>query len=276
VIHDVHPYETLSLEEIMKYSSNIGAAKVGHKVGPAYLYDKLEEFGFGEKLGIDCPGETPGSLLPMARWTEIDAVTICFGQGVSVSALQLAVAVSAVANNGLMMKPYLAQKITDSEGHTIQSIEPTPLRRVISAENASRLTRMMMRTVEEGGTGVQAAVMGYDVAGKTGTAQKADPAGGGYAADKYMASFVGFAPAKHPAIAVLVAIDEPQKEHYGGVVAAPVFSRIVREALKYLKIPPEQTAPQYAGPDVDDGLERKRHQRPGECLRASCEEPTMG
>jgi cell division protein FtsI (penicillin-binding protein 3) len=276
VVHDVHPHATLSLEDIMKYSSNIGAAKVGNKVGPAYLYDKLQKFGLGERLGIDCPGETPGSLLPMGSWTEIDAVTICFGQGVSLSALQLAVAVSAVANGGLMMKPYLAQKITDSEGHTIQSFEPTPLRRVISRENASRLTRMMMRTVEKGGTGVQAAVMGYDVAGKTGTAQKADPAGGGYAADKYMASFVGFAPAKNPAIAVLVAIDEPQKEHYGGVVAAPVFRRIVRETLRYLKIPPERTTPQYAGPEFDGSLERKEHQRPGESLRVSCEEPTMG
>jgi cell division protein FtsI (penicillin-binding protein 3) len=275
VVHDVHPHATLSLQDIVKYSSNIGAAKVGKKVGPAYLYRKLEEFGLGEKVGIDCPGETRGSLRPVGRWTEIDAVAICFGQGVSMSALQLAVAVSTVANGGLLMKPHLVQRITDTQGRTIKSFEPTLLRRVISRENASRLTRMMMRTVEEGGTGVRAAVRGYNAAGKTGTAQKADPAGGGYAADKYIASFVGFAPAENPAIAVLVAIDEPQKEHYGGVVAAPVFRRIVRETLRYLKVPPELATPEHATPDLDSP-EQESHGQPGESLRVSYEEPTMG
>ncbi len=275
VVHDVHPHATLSLQDIVKYSSNIGAAKVGKKVGPAYLYRKLEEFGLGERVGIDCPGETRGSLRPVGRWTEIDAVAICFGQGVSMSALQLAVAVSTVANGGLLMKPHLVQRITDTQGRTIKSFEPAPLRRVISRENASRLTRMMMRTVEEGGTGVRAAVRGYNAAGKTGTAQKADPAGGGYAADKYIASFVGFAPAENPAIAVLVAIDEPQKEHYGGVVAAPVFRRIVRETLRYLKVPPELATPEHATPDLDSP-EQESHGQPGESLRVSYEEPTMG
>jgi cell division protein FtsI/penicillin-binding protein 2 len=134
---------------------------------------------------------------------------------------------------------------------------------------------MMMRTVEEGGTGVRAAVRGYNAAGKTGTAQKADPAGGGYAADKYIASFVGFAPAENPAIAVLVAIDEPQKGHYGGVVAAPVFRRIVRETLQYLKVPPELATPEHATPD-SDSPEQESHGQPGESLRVSYEEPTMG
>ena len=163
-VHDIRPHAALSLQDILKYSSNIGAAKVGEKVGPAYLYHKLREFGLGERLDVDCPGETRGSLLPVGGWSEIDAVAICFGQGVSVSALQLAVAVSALANDGLLMKPYLVQGMTDVHGRVVKSFQPTTLRQVISSENAWRLTRMMMRTVEKGGTGVRAAVRGYDVA----------------------------------------------------------------------------------------------------------------
>ncbi len=270
VVHDVRRHARLSLQDILKYSSNIGAAKVGEKVGPAYLYRKLKEFGLGDRLGVECPGETRGSLLPVGGWSEIDAVTICFGQGVSVSALQLAAAVSAIANGGLLMKPYLVQGMTDVHGGVVKSFQPAALRQVISSENAWRLTRMMERAVEKGGTGVRAALGGYKVAGKTGTAQKADPAGGGYAEDKYIASFVGFVPAEDPEIVVLVVIDEPQKHHYGGVVAAPVFRRIVRKTLRYLKVPPELATPECTGPG-------RKSQRPvGNSLRVSCGVPTMG
>ncbi len=275
VVHDVHPHATLSLGDIIKYSSNIGAAKVGQKVGAAYIHRKLSEFGLGAQLGVDCPGETSGSLLPIGSWTEIDTVAVCFGQGVSLSVLQLAVAVSAVANGGLLMKPSLVQKITDIQGRTTKRFQPTPLRQVISPENARHLTRMMMRTVEKGGTGVQAAIKGYKVAGKTGTAQKADPAGGGYEKDKYIASFVGFVPAGNPEIVVLVMIDEPYKAHYGGVVAAPVFRRIVRETLRYLKVPSEPVTPEYAE-HSQDNPGQEDHGRPEESLRVSYEAPTMG
>jgi cell division protein FtsI (penicillin-binding protein 3) len=275
VVHDVHRYGTLSLQDIVKFSSNIGAAKVGQKLGPAYYYHKLKAFGLGEKLGIDCPGEATGSLLPVGSWTEFDAVAVCFGQGISVSALQLTMAVSAIANNGMLMKPYLVQKITDIQGRAIESFEPIPLRQVISSENALRLARMMMRTVETDGTGVQASLRDYKVAGKTGTAQKADPAGGGYAADEYIASFVGFAPAENPAITVLVVIDEPKKGHHGGVAAAPVFRRIVRETLRYLKVPPDVSTADYAASDFDS-TQQKGHRPPEESPRVSHEEPTMG
>jgi cell division protein FtsI (penicillin-binding protein 3) len=275
IVHDVHPHETLTLEDIIKYSSNIGAAKVGQKVGPAYIHRKLSEFGVGAKLGIDCPAETSGSLLPVGGWTEIDAVAVCFGQGVSLSALQLAVAVSAVANGGLLMKPYLVQKITDIQGRTIRSFLPTPVRQVISPENARHLTRMMTRTLEEGGTGVRAAVQGYKVAGKTGTAQKADPTRGGYSRDKYLASFVGFVPAENPEVVVLVMIDEPCKKHYGGVVAAPVFSHIIRETLRYLKVPPEPMTTDHMDRGQDSPKQTDQG-RPGESLRVSYEAPTMG
>jgi cell division protein FtsI (penicillin-binding protein 3) len=275
IVHDVHPHEMLSLADILKYSSNIGATKVGKEVGPAYLHHKLAEFGIGSKLGVDCPGEASGSLLPVRRWTEIDSAAICFGQGVSLSALQLAAAVSTAANGGLLMKPYLVKEITDVRGRTVTGFEPTPLRRVISPENARRITRMMMRTVEEGGTGIEAAIEGYKVAGKTGTAQKADPIEGGYADDKYMASFVGFAPAENPSITVLVVIDEPHKEHYGGVVAAPVFRRIVRETLRYLKVPPEPVPPVPAD-HSQDSLKQEDDRGPGDPLRVSHEAPAMG
>ena len=276
VVHDVHPHETLSLADIIKYSSNIGATKVGEKVGPAYFHHKLIEFGIGTKLGVDCPGEASGSLLPVRRWTEIDSAAISFGQGVSVSALQLAAAVSAVANGGVLMKPYLVQQITDVQGRTIRSFEPTPLHRVISSQNARLITRMMMRTVEEGGTGIEAAVEGYKVAGKTGTAQKADPVEGGYSHDKYIASFVGFAPAENPVVTVLVIIDEPNKEeHYGGVAAAPVFRRIVRETLRYLKVPPEPVPPVPAN-HAQDSPKQENDRGPGDSLRVSHEAPAMG
>ena len=270
VVHDTRPYAALSLQDILKYSSNIGAAKVGEKVGPAYLYHKLKEFGLGSRLGVDCPGETQGSLLPVGGWSEIDAVTICFGQGISVSALQLAAAVSAIANDGILMKPYLVQGMTDAQGRAIKSFQPAAVRQVISSENAWRLTRMMERSVEKSGTGVRAALRGYRVVGKTGTAQKADLVEGGYAEDKYIASFVGFVPAENPEIAVLVVIDEPQKNHYGGVVAAPVFRRIIRETLRYLKVPPELATPEC----TDSGREGQRPA--GNSLRVSCEAKTMG
>ncbi|MBW1859220.1 MAG: penicillin-binding protein 2 [Deltaproteobacteria bacterium] len=275
VVHDVHPHETLSLADILKYSSNIGAAKVGKEVGPAYFHHKLTEFGIGAKLGVDCPGEASGTLLPVRRWTEIDSAVICFGQGVSLSALQLAAAVSTIANGGLLMKPYLVQKITDVQGRTITSSQPTPICQVISPENARHITRMMVRTVEEGGTGIKAAVEGYKLAGKTGTAQKADHLVGGYAADKYIASFVGFAPAENPEITVLVMIDEPYKEHYGGVVAAPVFRRIVRETLRYLKVPPEPVPPVPTDHGQDSPKQEDDRGR-GDPLRVSYEAPTMG
>ncbi len=275
IVHDVHPYAQLSLQDILKYSSNIGAAKVGEKVGPAYLYHKLAEFGLGEKSDVDCPGETSGSLRPVKSWSQIDAGAICFGQGVSVSALQLASAVAAIANDGLLMKPYLVKRITDAQGRTIKRFQPVVLRRVISRENARVLTGMMTRVSEEGGTGVKAAMTGYMVAGKTGTAQKADPAEGGYARGKYMASFVGFVPAEDPLIAVLVVIDEPQEEHYGGVVAAPVFRCIASKTLRYLKVPPKLTGPEHGDPDPNT-CQRENPHVPAKRLRVSRAEPQMG
>ena len=237
-VHDTHEYGWLTLEDIVKVSSNIGATKVGEKIGAAALYQTLDRFGFGQKTGIDCPGETTGSLTPFQQWRKIDAATIAFGQGVSVSAIQLAAAACAIVNDGILMKPYLVQAVTDQHGRVIKGFKPQVVRRVISAQNAGIVRKMMQTVVSEGGTGANAALEGYSIGGKTGTAQKINPQGGGYEPGKYVGSFLGFAPAEKPEIVVLVIIDEPRRFHYGGTVAAPAFRRIVQETLNYLNIPP--------------------------------------
>jgi len=235
-IHDTHAHGWLSLQQIVKYSSNIGTVKIAERIGKDSLYHTLRNFGFGAKTGIDCPGETVGTLSPQSRWTKIDTGAISFGQGISVSAIQLITAVSSIANNGILMKPYVVKAITDHNGRLIENFHPQKVRTVISPETARTIKRIMQTVIDEGGTGVNAALEGYTVCGKTGTAQKIDK-NGGYARGKYVASFIGFAPAENPAVAILVAVDEPQEEHYGGTVAAPAFRKIAYDTLNYLNIP---------------------------------------
>ncbi|MGD8366213.1 MAG: penicillin-binding protein 2 [Desulfobacterales bacterium] len=239
VIHDVNPQQWLSLANVLRVSSNIGAAKIGELVGSEQLYTTLQEFGFGTKTGIDCPGESPGVLSPWQRWSKIDQCAIAFGQGVSVTAVQLAAATAAIANDGVLMRPYIVQAVTDKNGRIVRRQDPKPVRRAVSSKVARQLRRMMTRVVSEDGSGALAMLDGYTAAGKTGTAQKADRQGS-YAEDRYVASFVGFAPAEAPEIVVLVVIDEPKKSYYGGVVAAPAFKRIAEETLHYLNVPPQE------------------------------------
>ena len=238
VVHDTRPYGWLSLQQIIKHSSNIGVVKVIEITGPESLYKTLRDFGFGSKTGIDCPGETSGSLSPFKQWAKIDAGTISFGQGISVSALQLASAASAIANEGLLMKPYIVQAITDQNGRLLKSFEPRIVRRVVSEKTARTLVRIMQTVITKGGTGVKAAIEGYTVCGKTGTAQKIDEKGE-YSDGKFISSFVGFAPAEKSEVAILVVIDEPQDQHYGSIVAAPVFKKIAQKILSYMNIPPK-------------------------------------
>ncbi len=236
VVHDTHSYGWLSLQQIIKYSSNIGAVKVTEKMGKEPLYHALRAFGFGEKTGIDCPGETAGVLSFYERWSRIDAGAISFGQGIAVSAIQLITAISAIANDGVLMKPYIVQAITDENGRLVKAFMPVKVRTVISARTANTVGRMMRTVTTEKGTGVNAALEGYAVCGKTGTAQKID-ADGRYSKNNYIASFVGFAPERDPRLAILVIVDEPQGQHYGGTVAAPVFKKIAQETLNYIDIP---------------------------------------
>ncbi len=236
-VHDTKSYGWLSLQQIVKYSSNIGAVKVVEKIGSRTLFDTLKDLGFGDRTGIDCPGESPGSLSHYKRWSAVDAGAIAFGQGVSVTGLQLITAVAALANDGLMMKPHIVQAVTDPNGRPIRTVEPAAAKQVVSVGTAHTVRRIMRSVITEGGTGVEADLDGYNVSGKTGTAQKIEP-GGQYARNKYVASFVGFAPTERPALAVLVVVDEPQETHYGGAVAAPAFKRIIQETLSYLNIAP--------------------------------------
>jgi len=237
VVHDTKAHGWLSLQQIVKYSSNIGSVKVAEKLGSRQLYHYLDAFGFGRRSGIDCPGETAGSLSNFKRWSAIDTGAISFGQGLSVSAIQLITAASAIANDGLLMKPMLVKAVSDRNGHVVKSYAPEPVRRVISSHTAATVRRILKTVITEGGTGVNAALEGYSVCGKTGTAQKTDKSGT-YAKGRYLSSFLGFAPADHPELAILVLVDEPKTQSYGGIVAAPAFRQIALETLSYLNIPP--------------------------------------
>ncbi len=240
-IHDTHPRGWLTLNQIVKFSSNIGTAKISETIGNKVLHDYLTNFGFGLKTGVGGPGETNGSLMPHGRWSKIDAGAISFGQGISVSAIQLISGISAIANNGMLMKPMLIKKIISKNGNELQVFKPTQLRQVISPKTARQVKVMMNMVVQEKGTGTKAAMEGYSVCGKTSTAQKASKSKNGYEKNKYIAAFAGFAPQKNPELAILVVIDEPRKQHYGGEVAAPAFKTIMAKSFNYLNIAPERT-----------------------------------
>jgi cell division protein FtsI (penicillin-binding protein 3) len=238
VVHDLHKHGWLSLQQIVKFSSNIGAVKVVEKMGAKNLYGTFRDFGFGQKTGIDFPGETPGSLSHYSSWSKIDAGAISFGHGISVSALQLVAAASAIANGGNLMRPYLVREIVDRDGNTIQTFKPQKIRRAVSGRTATIVKNILKTVITPGGTGVHAALDGYTASGKTGTARKLDD-NGKYSTTKHTASFIGFAPADRPAVTILVIVDEPQGQYYGGVVAAPVFRKIAQQTLNYLNVPPE-------------------------------------
>jgi cell division protein FtsI (penicillin-binding protein 3) len=216
------------------------------------FYGYLRDFGFGQQTGIDLPGEALGLLRPPNRWFEVDLANIAFGQGVSVTPIQLAAAVSSIANGGYLMEPYVVDRVVDSQGQVSQQNQPRVVRKVIARDVAQTVTRMMEMTTEDGGTAINARVPGFRVAGKTGTAQKVDAVTGTYSVDKRVASFVGFLPAEEPRLVMLVSIDEPKKVVYGGLTAAPVFSRIAAQAMQYLKVQPnEQISAGESLPSLD-------------------------
>ena len=204
----------------------------------------MQNFGFGTKTGIDCPGEATGSLSHYSSWSAIDVGAISFGHGIAVSAIQLISAVSAIANDGVLMKPYIVMEVTDQYGQPVKRYEPRQVRRVISARNAGIIKNIMQTVTAEGGTGVNAALDRYSVCGKTGTARKLDEKGQ-YSETKHVASFVGFTPARNPEIAMLVIIDEPRDKYYGGIVAAPLFKKIAQQTLNYLNVAPENDTSRF-------------------------------
>ena len=238
-LHDAHPYEWLTPTQILAHSSNIGTAKIALELGKKDLYRAFRRFGFGEPTGIGVPGETAGILRHYRRWYEIDTANISFGQGMSVTNVQLATAMGAIANGGQLMQPVLVRRMTDGHGATIEENKPRVRRQVVPRRIAKLVGQMLTAVTEPGGTAVEAGVDGYLVAGKTGTAQKADYVKGGYAKDKWLASFIGFLPAERPAVVISVVIDEPVIAHYGGTVAGPVFRRIAEVTLRHMGIAPE-------------------------------------
>ena len=241
VFHDTKKYGWLSLKNIIKYSSNIGAIKLAERLGKERFYRYLKAFGFGDKTGVELPGEATGLVRSPQRWSAITLDTMAFGQGLSTTAIQLVNAVSAIANGGFLMKPLIVKYIRNHEGQIVKRFDPVVVRRVISEETARKVTNILISVTEKGGTGELAALgMGsIKVAGKTGTAQKPDLEKGGYADGKYIASFLGFVPARKPHLAIIIAIDEPKKGFSGGEVAAPVFREVAKQALLYLGVFPE-------------------------------------
>lgn len=242
-IHDHKPHQKLTPGDIIKYSSNIGAAKIGKLLERQAFYSYIRDFGFGDQTGIDLPGEVVGLLRPPDKWFEVDLAAISFGQGISVTPIQLAAAVAAIANGGYLMEPYLVDRVVDSQGQVTLQNQPHMVRKVVAQDIAQTVARMMETTTDEDGTAFNARVPGFRVAGKTGTAQKVDAVTGGYSTDKWVTSFVGFLPAEAPRLVMLVTIDEPKIGHYGGLTAAPVFSRIASQAMQALKVAPNLEIP---------------------------------
>ncbi|MBP7765136.1 MAG: transpeptidase family protein [Deltaproteobacteria bacterium] len=226
----------LSVRDILKYSSNIGSAKIAEKLGREKYYDYIRSFGFGAKTGIDVSGEANGLLRPVKNWTRVDTAAIAFGQGISVTAIQLITAMSAIANDGVLMKPFVVRGLTDRNNQPIKMFGPETVRRVVSAQTARRLTAMLTQVVgAEDGTGKNAHIINVDVAGKTGTAQKFDFARGVYSSERVRTSFIGFFPSDNPQVVILVILDEPQRDKWGGVAAAPVFKNIGEQILNCFK-----------------------------------------
>ncbi len=236
-IRDTHRFDILTPAEVLAHSSNIGAANIGRRLGRRGLYRALRRFGFGEPTGLPLPGETGGILRHHTRWYDLDLATISFGQGMSSTTIQLATAMSAIANGGRLMEARLVRRVVDSRGRVAEEALARVRRQVIPRRTALLIADMLTAVTGDGGTGLEAAIDGYLVAGKTGTAQKADYVHGGYAEGMYIASFVGFVPAQEPRLVIAVVIDEPIVDHYGGSVAGPVFRRIGGPALRHLGVP---------------------------------------
>ena len=232
-LHDHRPHGWLTFREVIQLSSNIGTTKVAQMLGPKIVSRYVKRFGFGKNLGIDLPGEINGVAKEPRQWSKISIAAIPIGQEVGVTVLQLASAISVIANGGQLMKPYVVQSIQDKRQETIKEFSPFMIRKVISSDTAERAKKILMGVVENG-TGTLAKMEGITAAGKTGTAQKLEP-NGTYSHSKFIASFIGFAPVEDPLITIVVVVDEPHPYYFGGVVAAPVFKNVASDIIRYLK-----------------------------------------
>ncbi|MCX7885650.1 MAG: penicillin-binding protein 2 [Verrucomicrobiae bacterium] len=238
ILHDAHPYGPLTVEQILYKSSNIGAAKIALKMGAARLHEYIRRFGFGRRTGIGLPGEASGIAHPLAQWTKLSISRIPMGHEIAVTPIQMLMAVNAIANGGRLMRPLVVKQVVDGEGRTVVEFRPQVVGQPISASTSLMMTAALRRVPTPDGTAPLAAMDGYDVAGKTGTAQKIE---NGQYVRKYYSSFVGYLPAAAPEISILVTLDDPGGgRYYGGSVAGPVFRRVAEKLVEYLGIPPQK------------------------------------
>ncbi|MCA1828706.1 MAG: penicillin-binding protein 2, partial [Myxococcales bacterium] len=240
-IHDTHPVDWATPATVLRESSNICAAKIGERLGKEKIVEGLRAFGFGEKTGVGLPGEARGALGDPRKMAQIALDTTAFGQGMSATGIQEVTAMAAIANGGVLLRPYLVEKVVAADGAVLEQNGREEVRRALSPATSHTLTAMLEEVVAKG-TGTRAAVAEYRAAGKTGTAQKVDPIRGGYS-DKRLASFLGFVPAEAPRVAILVVVDEPQgkgNDVTGGMVAAPAWGAIARESLRQLGVMPDR------------------------------------
>jgi len=246
ILHDHEPFGILTTESIITKSSNIGAAKIGIKLGENRLYDYACDFGFGERTGVPLPGEVGGILHPVKDWSKDSIAQIPMGHGVAVTRLQMAMAMCAVANDGWLMRPMLVKCLENRDGNIVQQYLPQRVRQVISESTDKMMIEALKTVVTSDGTAPGAAMKNYVVAGKTGTAQKVE--NGVYVSGKYSASFIGFFPADDPQLCISIVMDEPKEGYYGGQVCGPVFKEIAERCASYLNIPPDENLPQPNSP----------------------------
>src|SRR5881396_3170603 len=243
VLHDHRAFSYLSVQDILIKSSNIGAAKLALSVGEQKFYEYIRRFGFGERTGVELPGEINGLIRPPQSWSKISITRIPMGHEIGVTPLQMTVAMAAIANGGKLITPRIVKSITTSDGKTVSSLSPVVLRQVISSQTAREIGDALRGVVSDNGTAAAAAVPGFIIAGKTGTAQKVNPRGG-YDEGKYVVSFAGYLPADHPEFVGLVMLDDAHTSkpelNYGGLVAGPIFSRVAERAARYLDLEPHE------------------------------------
>jgi cell division protein FtsI/penicillin-binding protein 2 len=242
-LHDHRAFGYLSVRDILIKSSNIGAAKLALGVGEEKFYEYIRRFGFGERAGIELPGEISGVIRPPRLWSKISITRIPMGHEIGVTPLQMTVAMATIANGGKLIMPRIVKSITTSNGKVITSLSPVVLRQVISPETSRQIGDALRGVVSDRGTAAAAAVPGFTIAGKTGTAQKV-ARNGGYEQGKYVVSFVGYLPAEHPQFVGLVVLDDAHTSkpelNYGGLVAGPIFSRVAEKAARYLDLEPHE------------------------------------
>jgi cell division protein FtsI (penicillin-binding protein 3) len=240
-IRDHKKFGWLTFPEIIQYSSNVGAIKIGQLVGENFFFKKIKAYGFGERTGIDLPGEEKGIFRKLSDWSRISLASLSFGQEISVTAVQLLQTMNIIANRGLITNPKMVKKILLSKNEARE--RPSLHKRVLSKKAASAMIEILERVVKDG-TGTMARINGFRIAGKTGTAQKFDPKINAYSSVLHTSSFVGFAPVDKPAFSMIVVIDEPQGAYLGGEVAAPLFRQIAQRLFLYLRIPPQKEGSQ--------------------------------